>query len=56
MVSHRSGESGDSFIADLAVGAAANIKAGAPAQARIAIYNRLTEIEAAAPQLPYGPH
>lgn len=55
MVSHRSGESGDSFIADLAVSAAADIKAGAPAQARIAIYNRLTEIESTAPQLPYGP-
>ena len=55
MVSHRSGESGDSFIADLAVSAAADIKAGAPAQARIAIYNRLTEIESTAPHLPYGP-
>jgi enolase len=55
MVSHRSGESGDSFIADLAVGAAANIKAGAPAQARIAIYNRLTDIEGHATDLSYGP-
>jgi enolase len=56
MVSHRSGESGDSFIADLSVGAAADIKAGAPAQARIAIYNRLTEIEIDAVDLAYGPH
>jgi enolase len=55
MVSHRSGESGDSFIAELAVGAAADIKAGAPAQARIAIYNRLTDIELDAADLTYGP-
>ncbi|EOM76566.1 phosphopyruvate hydratase [Rhodococcus rhodnii LMG 5362] len=48
MVSHRSGESDDSFIADLAVASACGqIKSGAPARGeRIAKYNRLVEIEA----------
>lgn len=47
VVSHRSGETSDSFIADLAVGTAAEyFKAGAPARGeRVAKYNRLMEIE-----------
>jgi enolase len=47
MVSHRSGETVDDFIADLAVGAGCGqIKAGAPARGeRVAKYNRLMEIE-----------
>ena len=47
VVSHRSGETEDSFIADLAVGIAANqSKFGAPARSeRTAKYNRLLEIE-----------
>ena len=46
-VSHRSGETLDSFISDLAVGLGADfIKAGAPARGeRIAKYNRLLRIE-----------
>ncbi len=48
VVSHRSGETTDSFIADLAVSVNAQyIKAGAPARGeRLAKYNRLVEIEA----------
>lgn len=55
MVSHRSGETEDSFIADLAVGSGCGqLKTGAPARGeRVAKYNRLIEIEAAA-KLPYG--
>lgn len=47
VVSHRSGETEDSFIADLAVGCnCGQIKTGAPARGeRIAKYNRLLEIE-----------
>src|SRR3989338_8525003 len=47
MVSHRSGETQDSFIADLAAGLGAEeIKAGAPFKPeRLAKYNRLLEIE-----------
>jgi len=47
MVSHRSGETNDDFIADLAVGISANfIKSGAPARGeRVAKYNRLLRIE-----------
>ncbi len=47
MVSHRSGETNDSFIADLAVGLSCGmIKAGAPCRGeRLAKYNRLAEIE-----------
>ena len=47
VVSHRSGETEDTTIADLAVGAAAGqIKAGAPARGeRTAKYNRLLRIE-----------
>jgi len=48
MVSHRSGESVDSFIADLAVGTGCGqLKSGAPARGeRVAKYNRLLEIGA----------
>jgi enolase len=48
IVSHRSGETNDSFIADLVIGTAAGqIKAGAPCRGeRVAKYNRLMEIEA----------
>ncbi|MBQ5911123.1 MAG: phosphopyruvate hydratase [Clostridia bacterium] len=47
VISHRSGESEDTFIADLAVGVAAGqIKTGAPARSeRVAKYNRLLMIE-----------
>lgn len=46
IVSHRSGETTDSFIADLAVGVSADyIKTGAPARGeRVVKYNRLLEI------------
>lgn len=56
MVSHRSGESGDTFNADLAVGTGCGqLKAGAPARGeRVAKYNRLVEIEAEVSGLPYG--
>jgi enolase len=55
MVSHRSGETPDAFIADLAVASACGqIKSGAPARGeRVAKYARLTEIEATEPGLPY---
>lgn len=58
MVSHRSGETLDSFIADLAVGTGVGqIKSGAPARGeRVAKYNRLTEIEADSPSVRYGLH
>jgi enolase len=47
VVSHRSGETNDDFIADFAVGVRADgFKLGAPARGeRIAKYNRLSEIE-----------
>ncbi|HTK03281.1 MAG TPA: phosphopyruvate hydratase [Alphaproteobacteria bacterium] len=47
IVSHRSGETNDSFIADFAVGVAADyMKSGAPARGeRVAKYNRLSAIE-----------
>lgn len=47
VVSHRSGETNDAFIADLAVAVGADfIKAGAPSRGeRVAKYNRLLEIE-----------
>lgn len=47
LVSHRSGDTTDSFIADLAVGVGADfIKSGAPARGeRVAKYNRLLRIE-----------
>lgn len=46
-ISHRSGETTDTFIADLAVGLAAkHIKTGAPCRGeRVAKYNRLLKIE-----------
>ncbi len=46
MISHRSGDTIDTFIADLAVGVSASyIKSGAPARAeRVSKYNRLLEI------------
>jgi len=55
-VSHRSGETEDSFIADLAVGTGCGqLKSGAPARGeRVAKYNRLIEIEATEPALRYG--
>ncbi len=47
VVSHRSGETEDSFIADLAVGTAAGqIKTGSASRSdRIAKYNQLIRIE-----------
>lgn len=56
MVSHRSGDTDDTFIADLAIGSGCGqIKSGAPARGeRIVKYNRLIEVEADA-FLPYGP-
>jgi len=47
IVSHRSGETNDDFIADFAVGVGADyVKFGAPARGeRVAKYNRLLEIE-----------
>jgi enolase len=48
VVSHRSGETNDSFIADFGVGVGADyIKSGAPCRGeRVAKYNRLSAIEA----------
>lgn len=48
IVSHRSGETNDSFIADFAVGVGADyVKFGAPARGeRVVKYNRLSSIEA----------
>ncbi|MGW4349997.1 phosphopyruvate hydratase [Streptomyces sp. NPDC004690] len=56
MVSHRSGETEDAFIADLATGTGCGqIKSGAPARGeRVAKYNRLIEIAASDPALRYG--
>ncbi len=56
MISHRSGETADSFIADLAVATGTGqLKTGAPARGeRVAKYNRLLEIAAAHPDLAYG--
>ena len=54
--SHRSGETADTFIADLAVASGCGqIKTGAPARGeRVAKYNRLIVIEAETSGLPYG--
>ncbi len=54
-ISHRSGETEDTFIADLAVGTGCgHMKTGAPARGeRVAKYNRLIEIEDT-DHLPYG--
>jgi enolase len=56
LVSHRSGETTDTFIADLAVGSGCGeLKSGAPARGeRVAKYNRLLEITSADRDLPYG--
>jgi enolase len=56
MISHRSGETEDSFIADLAVGTGCGqLKSGAPARGeRVAKYNRLIKIAASDPTLRYG--
>ncbi|MDN5767628.1 MAG: phosphopyruvate hydratase [Humibacillus sp.] len=56
MVSHRSGETPDTFIADLAVATGCGqLKTGAPARGeRVAKYNRLIEIAAARPDLRFG--
>ncbi|MEP7159815.1 MAG: phosphopyruvate hydratase [Dermatophilaceae bacterium] len=55
-MSHRSGETPDTFIADLAVATGCgHLKTGAPARGeRVAKYNRLIEISATHPDLPYG--
>lgn len=57
MVSHRSGETLDAFVADLAVGAGCGqLKAGAPARdERTVKYNRLLAIAAVEPEAAYGP-
>jgi enolase len=57
MISHRSGETDDTFIADLAVASGCGqIKTGAPARGeRVVKYNRLLEIAHTNPDLPYGP-
>ena len=56
MISHRSGETTDSFIADLAVGSGCGqIKSGAPARGeRVAKYNRLLQIARDNPDQPFG--
>lgn len=56
MVSHRSGDTMDDFVADLAVGIGCGaLKSGAPARGeRVAKYNRLLAIAAARPDMPYG--
>lgn len=56
MISHRSGETPDAFIADLAVAiGCGQLKSGAPARGeRVAKYNRLIEIEAELTSAPYG--
>ncbi|KAG6543504.1 hypothetical protein Mapa_015174 [Marchantia paleacea] len=56
MVSHRSGETEDTFIADLAVGlASGQIKTGAPCRSeRLAKYNQLLRIEDELPGVRYA--
>jgi enolase len=56
MISHRSGETTDPFIADLAFATGCGqLKSGAPARGeRVAKYNRLLEIELAESGAPYG--
>ena len=56
MVSHRSGETPDTFIADLAVATGCGqLKTGAPARGeRVAKYNRLLAIADTDPDMPYG--
>lgn len=55
-VSHRSGETPDTFIADMTVASGCgHLKTGAPARGeRVAKYNRLLAIEAELPGAPYG--
>ncbi|WZN65321.1 enolase [Chloropicon roscoffensis] len=55
-VSHRSGETEDSFIADLVVGiGAGHIKSGAPCRSeRLSKYNQLLRIEEEVKGLPYA--
>lgn len=57
VLSHRSGETCDSFLADLAVAVGCGqIKAGAPSRGeRVAKYNRLLAIEEEQSRLPFGP-
>lgn len=56
MTSHRSGETEDHFIADLAVGlSTGQIKAGAPCRSeRLAKYNQLLRIEEDMPGIAYA--
>ena len=56
MVSHRSGETSDAFIADLTVAlGCGQLKSGAPARGeRVAKYNRLLSIATAEPGLGFG--
>jgi enolase len=56
MLSHRSGDTEDTTIADMAVGLAVGaIKTGAPCRSeRVAKYNRLLEIAAMHPEYPYA--
>lgn len=56
MISHRSGETTDDFIADLAVGVGCGqLKTGAPARGeRVAKYNRLIQIASENPGMAYG--
>lgn len=56
MISHRSGETNDTFIADLAVASGCGqLKSGAPARGeRVAKYNRLLEIASVATHLTFG--
>ena len=57
-VSHRSGETEDTFIADLSVGlASGQIKPGAPCRSeRLAKYNQLLRIEDELPNVRYAGH
>ncbi|EDY46116.1 phosphopyruvate hydratase [Streptomyces sp. SPB074] len=54
---HRSGETSDPFIADLAVATGCGqLKSGTPARGeRVAKYNRLLEIARSRPELAYEP-
>lgn len=56
MVSHRSGETPDTFIADLAVASGCGqLKSGAPSRGeRVAKYNRLLQIAAEQPAMAFG--
>jgi len=56
VISHRSGETDDSFISDLAVATGAGqIKTGAPARIdRVAKYNQLLRIEERLDRAPYA--